>query len=185
MAPHLTTCPDQPVLVLGGRAKSVSLYAVAAAIALGSPRVDYVDTNEQRLTIASTLGARSIKLEGSYKKMYGSKSLLSEGYGISVDGSGATGALDFALRSLSPGGVCTSVFFYLRAGTPVPLWRMYLYGSTLTTGLANVRADLPAILTAIEGGRLKPELVTTLVADWNDAPEALLESTTKVVLVRK
>jgi threonine dehydrogenase-like Zn-dependent dehydrogenase len=86
---------------------------------------------------------------------------------------------------LSPGGICTTVFFYLRKGTPVPLWQMYVYGGTLTTGLANVRADLPEILNVIQSGRLKPELVTTLQANWNDAPQALLEPSTKVVLVRR
>jgi threonine dehydrogenase-like Zn-dependent dehydrogenase len=107
------------------------------------------------------------------------------GYPIVVDGSGAAGALDFAIRSLSPGGVCTTVFFYLRKGTPVPLWQMYVHGSTLTTGLANVRADLPEILQTIQSGLLKPQLVTTLLADWNDAPQALLDPSTKVILVRQ
>jgi threonine dehydrogenase-like Zn-dependent dehydrogenase len=184
VASQLRDRPGAPVLVLGGRAKSVSLYAVAAAIALGSERVDYVDTNDERLRIAASLGANPIRLDAKYKRMLGSDAFLKSGYPITVDGSGVSGALDFAIRSLSPGGVCTTVFFNLRAGTPVPLWRMYLYGGTLKTGLANVRADIPEILRAIQSGRLKPELVTTLVADWNDAPDALLDPTTKVVLVR-
>jgi threonine dehydrogenase-like Zn-dependent dehydrogenase len=184
VASQLRARPGAPVLVLGGRAKSVSLYAAAAAVALGSERVDYVDTNEERLDIAKALGARPIKLDTNYKRMQGSTQLLKSGYPIAVDGSGVSGALDFAIRSLSPGGVCTTVFFYLRAGTPVPLWRMYLYGGTLKTGLANVRADLPDILQAIKGGKLRPELVTTLQATWSDAPDALLDPSTKVVLVR-
>ncbi len=183
VASHLRDRPQAPVLILGGRAKSVSLYAVAAAVALGSERVDYVDTNLERLTIAQSLGARPIKLDASYKRMRTSSAFLKEGYPISVDGSGAPGALEFAIRSLGPGGVCTTVFFYLRNGTPVPLWQMYVNGNTLTTGLANVRADLPDIFAAIQSGRLKPELVTTRQADWNDA-NALFEATTKVVLVR-
>jgi threonine dehydrogenase-like Zn-dependent dehydrogenase len=184
VASPLKARPGAPVLVLGGRAKSVSLYAVAAAVALGSSRVDYVDTNVERLRIAEALGARPIKLDTTYRRMLGSDVLLREGYPIAVDGSGVNGALDFAIRSLSPGGVCTTVFFYIRNGTPVPLWRMYVYGGTLKTGLANVRADLPEILKCIQSGRLKPELVTTLKADWNDAADALLDPGTKVVLVR-
>jgi threonine dehydrogenase-like Zn-dependent dehydrogenase len=185
VAAPLRARPGAPVLVLGGRAKSVSLYAVASAVALGSERVDYLDTNQDRLRIAESLGARPIRLEKSYRHMQGSDLFLKNGYPIAVDGSGAGGALDFAIRALSPGGVCTSVFFYLRKGTPVPLWQMYVYGGTLTTGLANVRANLPEILRTVQSGLLKPELVTTLQADWNDAPQALLSPTTKVVLVRE
>jgi threonine dehydrogenase-like Zn-dependent dehydrogenase len=177
--------PGAPVLVIGGRAKSVSLYAAGAAVALGSERVDYLDTNTERLRIAETLGAKPMKLEKNFGRLLGSRQLHRGGYPIVVDGSGAAGALDFAIRALSPGGICTTVFFYLRKGTPVPLWQMYVYGGTLTTGLANVRADLPEILNVIQSGRLKPELVTTLQANWNDAPQALLEPSTKVVLVRR
>jgi threonine dehydrogenase-like Zn-dependent dehydrogenase len=184
VAPQLRARPGAPVLVLGGRAKSVSLYAVGAAVALGSERVDYVDTNDERLRIAESLGGRAIKLDTDYKRLQGSVSLLKGGYPITVDGSGVKGALDLALRLLSPGGVCTTVFFYLRTGTPVPLWQMYVNGGTLKTGLANVRADIPDILETIRSGRLKPELVTTLQANWDDAPDALLDPTTKVVLVR-
>jgi threonine dehydrogenase-like Zn-dependent dehydrogenase len=184
VASQLRARPGAPVLVLGGRAKSVSLYAAGAAVALGSERVDYLDTNEERLNIAQALGARPIKLDTTYKRIRGSAEFLRGGYPIAVDGSGVAGALDFAIRSLSPGGVCTTVFFYLRAGTPVPLWQMYLYGGTLKTGLANVRADLPDVLQAIKNGKLKPELVTTRQAHWDDAPNALLDPTTKVVLVR-
>ncbi len=184
VAPQLRARPGAPVLVLGGRAKSVALYAAGAAVALGSERVDYVDTSDERLRIAESLGARAIKLDTSYRRLRDSDALLRTGYPIAVDGNGINGALDFAIRSLSAGGVCTTVFFHLRAGTPVPLWQMYVKGGTLTTGLANVRADLPDILETIRSGRLKPELVTTLLADWDDAPDALLDPTTKVVLVR-
>jgi threonine dehydrogenase-like Zn-dependent dehydrogenase len=184
VAPHLKKRPGSPVLVIGGRAKSVSLYAVAAAVALGSEHVDYLDSSDERLGIATSLGARAIKLEGSYKKLNGSIALRQGGYPVTVDGSGAIGGLDLAIRSLSSGGVCTTVAFYVRSGTPVPLWKMYVQGNTLATGLANVRADLPEILAAVQQGKLKPELVTTLTADWNEAPEALLDLSTKVILVR-
>lgn len=184
VASQLRARPGAPVLVVGGRAKSVSLYAAGAAVALGSERVDYVDTSDERLRIAESLGARAIKLDTSYHRLRAGSALLKAGYPIAVDGNGINGALEFAIRSLSAGGVCTTVFFHLRAGTPVPLWHMYVNGGTLRTGLANVRADLPEILETIRSGRLKPELVTTLQADWDDAPDALLDATTKVVLVR-
>jgi threonine dehydrogenase-like Zn-dependent dehydrogenase len=184
VAGPLSSKPGAPVLVVGGRAKSVSLYAVASAVALGSERVDYIDTNTERLNIAQALGARPIKLDTNFNRMQNSTLLNHGDYPIVVDGSGAAGALPFAIRSLAPGGICTTVFFYIRRGTSIPLWHMYVRGGTLSTGLANVRADLPDILRSIQSGALKPELVTTLRAEWRDATEALLVPTTKVILVR-
>jgi threonine dehydrogenase-like Zn-dependent dehydrogenase len=184
VAGPLRSRPGAAVLVVGGRAKSVSLYAVASAVALGSERVDYLDTSYERLNIAERLGAHPIKLDKSFKRMQESELLNKGGYPVVVDGSGASGALPFAIRALAPGGICTTVFFYLRSGTPIPLWHMYVHGGTLSTGLANVRADLPDILNTIQSGALKPELVTTLRAEWSDAAEALLMPSTKVILVR-
>jgi alcohol dehydrogenase len=89
------------------------------------------------------------------------------------------------LQALAPGGVCSGVGFYVRRGTPLPLWSMYLNGSTLHLGLANARASLPALLELVRHGGFDPSIVTSLVADWEDAPGALLERSTKVVLRRK
>jgi threonine dehydrogenase-like Zn-dependent dehydrogenase len=121
-------------------------------IALGSESVDYVDTNPERLAIAGHLGARPIKLDSSLKKLARSLQFNKCGYPIVVDASGVSGALEFSIQSLSVGGICTTVFFYLRRGTSVPLWRMYVNGNTKSTGLANVRTDLPEILRTIESG---------------------------------
>ncbi|MBO0885614.1 MAG: hypothetical protein J2P17_35830, partial [Mycobacterium sp.] len=105
-------------------------------------------------------------------------------YPIVVDASGERGALRHALRSLAPGGVCTSVAPYFASGTRLPLWTMYVNQASFITGLANARAELPAVLDAVTAGQLRPELVTSMVADWVDAPQALLDPTTKVVVRR-
>jgi threonine dehydrogenase-like Zn-dependent dehydrogenase len=60
VAPHLARRPDASVLVVGG-AGDVALYAVAVAVALGSPHVDYVDTDVRRLAVAERLGANAIE----------------------------------------------------------------------------------------------------------------------------
>jgi alcohol dehydrogenase len=40
------------------------------------------------------------------------------------------------------------------------------------------------IAAFLKTGKFKPEKVTTLVANWDDAPRAFLERTTKVVVKR-
>src|SRR5262249_29853289 len=58
--PHLHPAPGADVLVMGG-CGSVALYAVGFARAAGAGRVDYIDTDRQRLEIAAKLGARCIE----------------------------------------------------------------------------------------------------------------------------
>jgi hypothetical protein len=73
---------------------------------------------------------------------------------------------------------------YFTAGTRLPLWTMYVQQSSFVTGLANARAELPAVLRAVAEGRLRTELVTGLLADWEDAPSALLTPVAKVSVTR-
>ena len=57
VAPYLKEKPGAPVLVVGGSAESIGLYAAGIAVALGSSRVDYLDYMPARLAIANSLGA--------------------------------------------------------------------------------------------------------------------------------
>jgi alcohol dehydrogenase len=106
-------------------------------------------------------------------------------YPIVVDASATPPGLRYALRSLAPGGVCTSVGYYFAKGTALPLMQMYANDSTLHTGISHPGPDLPALLELVAAGRFRPERVSTLVANWGDAAEAFLEDTTKVVVRRE
>jgi alcohol dehydrogenase len=183
VAGPLARNPGAPVLVLGGLAKSVGLYAAASAVALGATQVDYLDTSIERLDIAAKLGARPLHRRTGQHRSPG-RDRPDTRYPIVVDASGERGALGHAIRSLTAGGVCTSVTPYFTAGTRLPLWTMYVQQSSFVTGLANARAELPAVLRAVAEGRLRPELVTGLLADWEDAPSALLTPVAKVIVTR-
>jgi len=63
VAPHLRVEPGAPVLVVGGAARSIGLYAAGIAVAFGAERVDYVDADPTRLAIAAALGAHPVALE--------------------------------------------------------------------------------------------------------------------------
>jgi alcohol dehydrogenase len=175
VAPALEAEPRAPVLVVGGIG-DVALYAVAVAVALGSERVDYVDTDRRRLQVAETLGANAIErdVDGSSLGRYR----------ITVDHSGATSGLHSAIRSTEPEGTCTSTAIYFAPETPVPLLDMYTRGITFRTGRVNARAVIPDVLALISSGRLHPEIVTSDVVAWDDADTSLANLSAKTVVVR-
>lgn len=175
VGPALRERPGSPVLVVGGGAKAIGLYAAAIAVAMGSARVDYVDTDADRLALAATLGASPI--EGTPHRAEGA-------FPITVDATGNADGLAIAIRALEPGGVCTGVGPVFGKGTPLPLFDMYAKGTTFRTGFSNARADIPEVLALVRDGRLKPELVTTRLARWEDAAEALFDRSAKVVIAR-
>jgi alcohol dehydrogenase len=61
---------------------------------------------------------------------------------------------------------------------------MYMKGVTFHTGRVHSRAVLPEVLALLAARRIDPDLVTTERAAWEDAPEALLQYTTKLVIER-
>jgi len=89
-----------------------------------------------------------------------------------------------ALPSVEPSGTCTSVGIYYTPTTPIPLRSIYGTGVTFITGRVHSRSDLPAVLDLVAAGRFAPEAVTSRLAAWDDACEALLDPGPKVVLSR-
>ena len=175
VGPQLEQKPGATVLVVGGMAKSVGLYAAAMAKALGAKEVDYLDRNTQRLEIAKICGVNAV--EGDYKS-------FRKKYDIVVDASNHPEGLKCAIRSVGYGGICTSVGIYFRNNIAMPLFTMYAENVTFKTGVSNARPSIPKVLELIKEGNFKPELVTTLTATWDETPQAFLENTTKVVVFR-
>src|SRR5699024_10580024 len=101
----LTACPGGTVLVLGGGAKSIGLYAAGIAVALGASEVDYFDDDPERRGIAESFGARVLPLEGARPRR--------GGYDVTVEATSNTRGLQRAVRALAPGGVCTAVGYYV------------------------------------------------------------------------
>ena len=176
VAGPLRARPGAEVLVVGGGAHSVALYAVACALALGASRVVYADVVTARLEHAARLGAQPVELPSKPRRL--------GRFSITVDASAHEHGLGIALRSTDHGGVCTSTGIYYTARTPVPLLDMYGTGLTFVTGRVDSRAVLPEVLALVASGKLRPEQVTTRVASWLDAAEAMLDSTVKVVVAR-
>ena len=175
VAPALAERPAADVLVVGGGGGgSIGLYAVDAALALGAASVTYVDPDAGRLAVARELGARVV--EGPPERSLGA-------FPVTVDGTGTSQGLVATLRLTDWGGRCTSVG-QLEPEAPLPLLELYTRGVHLHLGRAMARPAIPAILELVAAGRLRPQLVTSATAAWDDAPEALLEPTTKLVISR-
>lgn len=171
VVPPLAEREGGTVLVLGGGAKSIGLYAAGLATAHGAAAVHYLDGHPERRAIAESLGATVIQT-------------IRQDYDIVVEATSGSPGLRRAITSLAPGGICTAVGYYLATGTRVPLMRMYAADATLRVGVSHARAALPALLDFLQRTAFPAERVTTLLADWDDAPTAYTTRTTKLVLQR-
>jgi threonine dehydrogenase-like Zn-dependent dehydrogenase len=174
VAPALRERPRSPTLVVGG-AGDVALYAVAVAVALGSAQVDFVDTDVRRLTVARDIGANAIERVPDGRAM--------GTYPITVDHSGSETGLRSAIASTEPEGLCTSTAIYF-ADAPLPLLAMYTRGITFRTSRVNARAVIPHVIDLVVDGRLRPELVTAAMVQWDDADVALAQLSAKTVVTR-
>ena len=176
VGPPLAELPGADVLVVGGAGPgSIGLYAAGLAVALGSRSVLYMDGDPARREIASRLGAQTL---AEKPKRVGP-------YPITVEASADPDGLKLALRSTSPDGVCTSTAIYFGEQPRMPLLEMYTKGITFRTGRVNARPAMPHVLGLAAAGELHPELVTTRVVSWEDAPAALAERDwTKLVIER-
>ncbi|MFN2376076.1 MAG: zinc-binding dehydrogenase [Candidatus Binatia bacterium] len=174
-APHLAEAPGSEVLVVCHGLKSIPLYAVQAAVALGAARVDFASDDHEALRMAESLGARPVLTD--FAKRQGR-------YPVVVDAGVSEAGLHYAIASTRPEGVCHSVSFYAGGNVPLPLGRMYTLGIRFFIGRAHSAALLPQVLPLIESGRLRPQDVTTRVVSWKDAAQAWLKPATKLVIRR-
>jgi alcohol dehydrogenase len=177
VAPALARYPRAEVLVVGGwGAGSIGLYAAGIAVALGSPRVLYVDGDPTREKTAAELGAEIHG--GSWPRRLGP-------FPITVNATSSQEGLNLAIRSTAPDGICTSTGIFLREQPTMPLLEMYEKVVTFHTGRTHARPHIPEVLALIQEAVFRPELVTSRVVAWEDAPQALAEGKwTKLIFER-
>ena len=172
VAPHLDQHPGSDVLVVSHGLPSLPLYAVDAAIALGS-RVDFASDDDERLAAAASLGARPLRTDFTRRERR---------YPLVVDAGLTAAGLDFAIRSTEPEGICQSISFYPGVPPPLPLRTMYTMGIQFFIGRTHAAALLPRVISMIAARTLHPEKVTTRVVDSSEAASAWLEPATKLVV---
>ena len=102
---------------------------------------------------------------------------------MTVEGTATSEGLVATLRLTEWGGRCTSIA-QVEPEASLPLLEIYSRGVHLHIGRAMARPAIPAILDLVAAGRLRPQLVTSATVAWDDAPAALLEPVTKLVVSR-
>ncbi len=173
IGPHLPALlerdPDAEVRIVAGQrtrlpySASVPLYAGLVARALGATNVRMVEARPHVRAQATDLGIEAIS--------------PAEARGLPlahlvVDVSFEPKGLGSALSATAPDGVCTSSGALHRTAK-VPIALLYGRNATFHVGRTHARAVIPAVLELMSAGRLHPELVTTCVAPFDDAPRAL------------
>jgi threonine dehydrogenase-like Zn-dependent dehydrogenase len=171
VAPHVR--PGDEVLVLGSA--SVGLYAVATAAAMGV-RCTYVDTDQTRLQVAGDLGATLIDTPATGQS-FGS-------FAVTAECASTGAALNSALRSTEPGGLCHSSGIHFFGVPDLDFLELYRRGIRFQTGRANARDDIPQVLELIAAGRMNPGVVTGNIIDIADAPDALPGALTHKTVIR-
>lgn len=174
----LNQYPGADVLVVGGLAQSVGLFAVQAARALAARRVVYVDFNADRLAAAKRLGAITHKIS------FLPDTKAPEQFPIVVEAAGLPGALQFALHSTMPCGICTSVSAGTESDATIPLRAMYMKGITYNVSRVHARGTLDKALECHRCKKIDAGAIISKTFRFSEAAEAMTDTTIKPVFVR-
>ena len=149
----------------------VGLCAVMAARASGAARVIAIDTVEDRLEMARTLGAEPVHLTEEDPRAAASAATEGRGVDLAVEAVGNPQALDLACRMARKGGTVSIIGVYAERAE-VHMGIVWLKSLTLVGGQANVMAHLDPVLAMMAGGVLDPTPLVSREMKLTEAPEA-------------
>jgi alcohol dehydrogenase len=168
--------PGASILVVGGRGRGVGLHVVQCAIGLGAQKVVYVDNDKRTLELAKRAGAEAIELSiGPDTPSLGT-------FPFTIDVSGLADGLALAIRCTEYEGLCQRSYGDFKERTDVPLRDMYARNITLKIGRVHARAHMHQTLELMKCGCLHPEHIITRRVKFDEAPQAMLDTTNKLVL---
>jgi len=161
--------PGSSAAVLG--LGPVGLCAVQAAKAGGADRVIAIDSVEERLKMAESLGAIPLHLTEDDVRARVKEETEGRGVDGAVDAVGHPDALDMACRLTRKAGTVSATGVYAE---PIQLHMgiVWIKGLTLKTGQANVIAYVDPVLERLESGELDPTPLVTHHMKLDEAPEA-------------
>jgi 2-desacetyl-2-hydroxyethyl bacteriochlorophyllide A dehydrogenase len=161
--------PGATVAVLG--LGPVGLCAVQVARASGASLVVAVDSVEDRLRMAESLGAVPVHLTEEDPR--GRVKELTDGRGVdlSVEAVGHPEALDLACRLARKAGTVSVTGVYAERAE-VHMGVVWIKALNWRTGHANVIGHLDRVLAMLSSGVLDPSPLVTHRMSLDDAPEA-------------
>jgi threonine dehydrogenase-like Zn-dependent dehydrogenase len=174
VGPQLAARPGASVLVMGGLARVIGIYAAALAACLGAGRVVYVDADAARREVAARYGVRTAQHIDDVENAT---------FDIVVDASGDTERLAEGIRACGSAGHLTCI-------APPPRWPemstrdTYYKGLTFHIGRPNCRAGHSAALEAWASRGFRPELVGPKVFAFENAIDAWLDPALYVAVHR-
>jgi len=164
--------PGADVLIVGGLATVIGLYAAGIARAMGAARTVFYSKEARQREAAAAFGVHVVD------------QLLPEHgrFDIIVDACGDATELPAMFRTAAPEAIVTSVVFYERDFV-LPQRELYFKGVTYRTGRPNVRPAIEPVL-ALCHSSFKPQLVAQTVFPFEAAAEAWLADDLRVVISR-
>lgn len=174
VGPALQERPGARVLVAGGDASVIGLYAAGIALALGAAEVWYWDDDSVRLARANSIGAQVLSREAEPQGHFE----------VVVNACVDTAILKRALLAAAPEAHFTSVTTFLQEDVAMPLRDLYMKGITFKIGRPNVRPPIEAVLGLCRAGRFNPHDVPATVFDFERAPEAWLSRELRTAVSR-
>ncbi|WP_430415410.1 zinc-dependent alcohol dehydrogenase [Parasphingorhabdus sp.] len=175
VAEPLLRRPGEDILIVGGLAQSVGLFAVQAAVALGAGRVVYSDFDHARLALAKSLGAEILE------RRYALGMPLDGQFPIVVDASNIPDGLIYALRSTAACGHCTGISAPGRTIDNIPLASMYMKGITYEISRVHARAEIEKVLQCACDGHIQHQDVITTRVPFRQAQEVMTDPDIKLV----
>jgi 2-desacetyl-2-hydroxyethyl bacteriochlorophyllide A dehydrogenase len=161
--------PGSTVAVLG--LGPVGLCAIQVARAAGASRVIAVDSVEERLRVAGSLGAEAVHLTEDDPKAAVKSLTDGRGVDLAVDAVGHPDALDLACRVARKAGTVSVTGVYAERAQ-VHMGVVWIRSLTLRAGQANVIGHLDRVLALLESGAVDPSPLVTHEMSLDDAPEA-------------
>lgn len=145
---------------------------------MGAERVDYVDSDADRLAIAERLGAKIIDQRISANTQpIGS-------YAVTADATTTEAGLSLALRSTAWEGICTGVGGFVRPSKEsFPFTMMYMNNVTLRQEMVNARTEMCRCLAHISAGKINPGAVISHRLAFGEASEAMAMPAPKIVFL--
>lgn len=177
--PYLLDKEKNSVLIVGGLAKSISLYAILFAKALNAEKIAYIaldiKENQEQLFKAEKFGSEVHAVKKFPVRW-------NEFYDVVVDASGNIDGFNMALRSVRVEGICTSVGIFFNNKIPLPYLDMYNRNITLKLGRTKAKEYSNKVLQLIRDNNIDIGNIVSTISNWSDVKESWLEPAVKMII---